>query len=57
MVKKLKYGNTNTFFVGNESGILLDTDLAGTLQGFFREIKRNGIPVEKQMLVKTNTRK
>lgn len=40
MVTKLKYGNTNTYFI---NGLLIDTDYAGTLAAFFKEIKRNGI--------------
>ena len=37
---KLKYGNTNTFFVkGNEGGLLIDTDYAGTLPAFYKAIK------------------
>lgn len=40
MVTRLKYGNTNTYFV---NGLLIDTDYAGTLTAFFKEIKRNGI--------------
>lgn len=40
MVTRLKYGNTNTYFV---NGLLMDTDYAGTLTEFFKEIKRNGI--------------
>lgn len=41
---KLKYGNTNTFFLrGSGGGLLIDTDYAGTLTSFFREIKQNGI--------------
>lgn len=37
---KLKYGNTNTFFI---NGLLVDTDYAGSLQAFFRAIKSTGI--------------
>lgn len=37
---KLKYGNTNTFFV---NGLLIDTDYAGTLPAFFKAIKSGGI--------------
>ena len=40
MVIKLKYGNTNTYFV---NGLLIDTDYAGTLSAFYKEIKKNGI--------------
>ena len=44
MVTKLKYGNTNTYFIrGSKGSILLDTDYAGTLQMFYKEIKKNGI--------------
>jgi len=42
MMIKLKYGNTNTYFV---NGLLIDTDYAGTLPLFFKEIKRHGISV------------
>lgn len=40
MITKLKYGNTNTFFV---DGLLIDTDYAGKLPAFFKEIKKSGI--------------
>ena len=45
MLKILKYGNTSTYFVKEEGqqGLLVDTDWAGTLPLFFREIKREGI--------------
>jgi len=37
---KLKYGNTNTFFIRGTSGnLLIDTDYAGTLPAFYRAIK------------------
>lgn len=39
---KLKYGNTNTFFI---DGLLVDTDCAGTLPAFYRALKQNGIMV------------
>jgi hypothetical protein len=42
MIIKLKYGNTNTYFV-NES--LIDRDYAGTLPALYREIKEKGIAV------------
>lgn len=42
MITKLKYGNTNTYFVG---GLLIDTDYAGTLPAFYKEIKRNDISI------------
>ena len=40
MITKLKYGNTNTYFI---KGLLIDTDYAGTLSAFYKEIKKNGI--------------
>ena len=42
MITKLKCGNTNTYFAG---GLLIDTDYAGTLPAFYKEIKKNGIAV------------
>lgn len=46
MVKKLKYGNTNTFLVRGEKGYLLvDTDYAGTMQAFYRAIKKHNVKV------------
>ena len=37
---KLKYGNTNTFFIkGDQGGLLIDTDYAGTLPAFYKAIK------------------
>lgn len=42
MITKLKYGNTNTYFI---NGLLIDTDYAGTLPAFFKEIKKNAISV------------
>ena len=39
---RLKYGNTNTFYVpGTNGGLLIDTDYAGTLPAFFRALKTN----------------
>ena len=39
---RLKYGNTNTFYIpGKSGGLLIDTDYAGTLQAFFRALKTN----------------
>ena len=47
MVTKLKYGNTNTYFIrGAKGSILIDTDYAGTLQMFYKEIKKNGISLK-----------
>ena len=41
---KLRYGNTNTFFIpGAGGGLLVDTDWAGTLPQFFKAIKAAGI--------------
>ncbi len=43
----LKYGNTNTFFIrGNHSGLLVDTDYAGTMPAFYKALKYNGISVK-----------
>ena len=44
---KLKYGNTNTFFIpGKNGGMLFDTDYAGTLPVFYKAIKQTGIAVK-----------
>ena len=41
---KLRYGNTNTFYIpGADGGLLVDTDWAGTLPQFFKAIKAAGI--------------
>ena len=40
---KLKYGNTNTFFM---NGLLVDTDYAGTLPAFYKALKANGISIK-----------
>lgn len=46
-ITKLKYGNTNTFFIrGSRGNLLVDTDYAGTLAAFYKEIKRNDIGVK-----------
>ena len=43
---KLKYGNTNTFFIRGTSGnLLVDTDYAGTLTAFYRAIKEQTIKI------------
>ena len=39
---KLKYGNTNTFFLG---GLLIDTDYAGTLPAFYKALKKNNLSI------------
>lgn len=47
MVSRLKYGNTNTFFIRGTSGnLLVDTDYAGTLPLFYKEIKRQNISLK-----------
>lgn len=47
MIRKLRYGNTNTYFLrGKQGGLLIDTDYAGTLQGFFKAIKSAGITIK-----------
>lgn len=44
LISKLKYGNTNTFFVcGINGSLLVDTDYAGTLPLLYKELKRNNI--------------
>ncbi len=46
MIAKLKYGNTNTYFIqGTGGGLLVDTDTAGTLPAFYKAIKACGIRV------------
>ena len=41
---KLRYGNTNTFFIpGDRGGLLVDTDWAGTLPLFYKAIKAAGL--------------
>lgn len=47
MVTRLKYGNTNTFFLrGTVGNLLVDTDYAGTLPMFYKEIKRQNISLK-----------
>jgi glyoxylase-like metal-dependent hydrolase (beta-lactamase superfamily II) len=46
-MRRLKYGNTNTFFVqGSKSSLLVDTDYAGTLTAFYRALKQNDIRIK-----------
>ncbi len=46
MVIKLKYGNTNTYFVrGRSGGLLIDTDYAGTPLAFYKSLKENSISI------------
>ncbi len=40
---KLKNGNTNTYFI---NGLLIDTDYAGTLRAFYKEIGKKGIDLK-----------
>ena len=43
---KLRYGNTNTFYIpGSKGGLLIDTDWAGTLPQFFKAIKSAGLGI------------
>ena len=42
----LRYGNTNTYLLNGEyGGLLIDTDYAGTMSGFFRAIKSAEISI------------
>lgn len=44
MICKIKYGNTNTFFIhGTNGNLLVDTDYAGTLSAFYKAIKQQSI--------------
>ena len=46
MIIKLKYGNTSTYFVqGINGGLLIDTDYAGTMQAFYKVLKKSGISI------------
>lgn len=43
---RLRYGNTNTFFInGRQANLPVDTDYAGTLPAFYKEIKRHNITI------------
>ena len=43
---RLKYGNTNTYFIrGSQCGLFVDTDYAGTVPAFYKAIKKAGIKV------------
>lgn len=47
MTIKLRYGNTNTFLVpGNDGYLLVDTDYAGTLPGFYKALKTAGVQLK-----------
>jgi flavorubredoxin len=44
IIHKLRYGNTNTFLIkGNTDNLLFDTNYAGTIQAFYKEIKKHKI--------------
>ena len=44
---RIKYGNTNTFFIqGKNGGLLFDTDYAGTLPAFYKAVRQNNIAVK-----------
>ncbi|MBQ8953214.1 MAG: MBL fold metallo-hydrolase [Clostridia bacterium] len=44
---KIRYGNTNTFFIyGRKGSLLVDTDYAGTLYSFYKALKSKGIKVK-----------
>jgi len=46
VVSKIKYGNTNTFFIrGTDGSLLIDTDYAGTMPVFYRAIKNHNIKI------------
>ncbi len=46
MSARLKYGNTNSYFVrGTSGGLLIDTDYAGTLSAFYKALKNNNISI------------
>ncbi len=46
MIRKLRYGNTNTFFIqGTGGGLLIDTDTAGTLPAFYKAMKEHDIKI------------
>ena len=40
---KLRYGNTNTYYM---NGLLIDTDMPGTVAGLFRALKTNSIALK-----------
>lgn len=44
---RLKYGNTNSFYVpGINGGLLTDTDYAGTLPAFFKTLKTSQLELD-----------
>lgn len=43
---RLKYGNTNTYIVRGVNGsLLIDTDYAGTMQAFYKALKKSGVSI------------
>lgn len=46
MFQRLKYGNTKTYYIPGSRGLLVDTDWAGTLPAFYKEMKSKGIAFE-----------
>ena len=49
MISRLRYGNTNTFFIRGTSGnLLVDTDYAGTMSAFYGAIKKYNIKTSEQ---------
>ena len=45
-MKELLYGKTRCYYIeGKDRGILVDTDVAGTLPQFFRKIKENSLDI------------
>ena len=44
---RIKYGNTNTYFIqGGKGGLLFDTDYAGTLPAFYKAVRQNSVAVK-----------
>ena len=44
---QLRYGPTNTYYIpGRNGGLLVDTDTAGTMQGFYQALKANSLRVK-----------
>ena len=44
---ELRYGNTRTYYIsGSTGGLLVDTDYAGTMSSFYKELKKNHITVK-----------
>ena len=43
----LRYGNTNTFLIrGQQGGLLIDTDYAGTMPALYKALKANGVQLK-----------